>query len=676
MKKKNLIIIVSIIVASVIFGIVFFIKIDQTELKSIKSEKELKKIYEGKTNEYEIADYARVILASPFFILEGIGDKFARNIDYDDVIYDNYTDSINSPTYGSESNLSILKNKKSSSKEYSTTNIQVENVDEADITKTDGDYIYSISENQVIITNVKNPEQPKIETKIASRDDAYPEDLILYNNNLAVISAKYNSSRYDSDDTVVEIYNIENKENAKLEKSYKLLESYYTSRCIGNKLYVIASGNLRKEDDKIITYYQENYSKKEIKLSDIKYLKDIKDKKQTLISMVNLDDISKDVNVSSYLIDISNAYVSQKNLYLLNDRYNYSNDNSEQKEMIKEMFGLKGILGLIDLNLGNSDYSGKATDIYKFNFKEDGTIEYDCKNNIEGETINQYSLDEYQGNLRIATYNNKGSQVIVFDDKLKVLGKTGYLAKGEKMYSTRFIGSKAYIVTYKTIDPLFVIDLSNPNNPKVLGELKIPGYSTYLHPYDETHIIGIGMETEEKINRNSNGKVVSTSARIIGMKMALFDVSDVENPVQVSNTIIGNKNTTSSILTNPKALLFSKEKELIAIPVNNYSEDFEVTSNSDTYESAISAYKNSSKSYIGEGYAVFKINLKDGFVKKGIITHEKQKKNVKNYYEYNYNASKLLRGMYIENNLYTVSEDMIKVNSIDDLKEVSELKIK
>ncbi len=239
------------------------------------------------------------------------------------------------------------------------------------------------------------------------------------------------------------------------------------------------------------------------------------------------------------------------------------------------------------------------------------------------------------------------------------------------MYSTRFIGSKAYLVTYKTIDPLFVIDLSDSSSPKVLGKLKIPGYSTYLHPYDETHIIGIGMETEEKINRNSSGKVVSTSSKIVGMKMALFDVSDVENPVQVSNTIIGNKNTTSSILTNPKALLFSKEKELIAIPVNNYSEDFEVTNNSNTYESAISAYKNSSKSYIGEGYAVFKIDLKDGFVKKGIITHEKQKQNVKNYY-----ASKLLRGMYIENNLYTVSEDMLKVNCIDDLKEISELKIK
>lgn len=214
MKKKNLIIIVSILIVSIIFGTVFCIKMDKTELKSIKSEKELKKIYEGNTNEYEISDYARVILAAPVFIFEGIMGYSTKGVDY--------TDSINSTTYGSESdsssNLPILNNEKSSSKEYSTTNIQVENVDEADITKTDGDYIYSISENQVIITNVQNPEQPKIETKIQSRDNAYPEDLMLYNNKLVVISTKYNSRGSDGNDTVVEIYNIENKENAKLEK--------------------------------------------------------------------------------------------------------------------------------------------------------------------------------------------------------------------------------------------------------------------------------------------------------------------------------------------------------------------------------------------------------------------------------------------------------------------------
>ena len=241
------------------------------------------------------------------------------------------------------------------------------------------------------------------------------------------------------------------------------------------------------------------------------------------------------------------------------------------------------------------------------------------------------------------------------------------------MYSSRFINNKAYLVTYRTTDPLFVIDLSNEQQPKVLGELKIPGYSTYLHPYDENHLIGIGMETEEVVNRNSIGKVTSITSRIIGMKMALFDVSDVSNPIQISSTVIGDRRTTSAILTNPKALLFSKEKGLIAIPVNNYSEDFEINSSSDSYSSIVNSYTNYKKSYVAEGYFVYNIDVENGFDLKGIITHEK---NINKNSSYYYSNSKLLRGLYVDNNLYTVSETAVKVNNLDTLELISELKIK
>ena len=289
----------------------------------------------------------------------------------------------------------------------------------------------------------------------------------------------------------------------------------------------------------------------------------------------------------------------------------------------------------------------------------------------KGQTINQFSIDEYEGNLRVALYNSEGSRIVIFNNEMKKIGETEKLAEGEKMYSSRFLGDRAYLVTYKTIDPLFVIDLSNPENPQVLGELKIPGYSTYLHPYDENHLIGIGMQTEEKVNRDSSGRVRSTTATITGMKMALFDVTDVNNPIQISDTIIGDRRTTSAILTNHKALLFSKEKELLAIPVNNYTEDFEIESSSDEYESIVNSYTNYRKEYVSEGYFVYNINLTDGFTLKGTITHDKTKSK----YSY-YNASRLLRGLYIDDNLYTVSEDYIKVNSLDDLQEISQLKIK
>ena len=177
------------------------------------------------------------------------------------------------------------------------------------------------------------------------------------------------------------------------------------------------------------------------------------------------------------------------------------------------------------------------------------------------------------------------------------------------------------------------------------------------------------METKEIINRNSNGKVISTTAKVVGMKMALFDVSNVNSPVQISSVVIGDSRTTSAILTNPKALLFSKEKSLIAIPVNNYSQDFEVTS-SNNYETMINNYTKYGKPYNAEGYFVYNINVQDGFKLKGVITHEKTNAT------YYYSNSKLLRGLYIDNNLYTVSETMIKVNELDSLKAVGELKLK
>ena len=309
-----------------------------------------------------------------------------------------------------------------------------------------------------------------------------------------------------------------------------------------------------------------------------------------------------------------------------------------------------------------------------------GRKRLEVQTKIKGETINQYSLDEKDNHLRIALYNNKGSRVAIFDEKLKQIGISNYVAKGETMYSSRFIGNKVYFVTYKTMDPLFVMDLSDETNPKVLGELKIPGYSTYLHPYDENHIIGIGMETKETVRRNYSGRVISTTAKIVGMKMALFDVSNVNTPIQISSVVIGDSRTTSAILTNPKALLFSKEKSLIAIPVNNYSDDFEINA-SDSYSSLVNNYSKYNcgnynfypkynKPYIAEGYFVYNINIQDGFKLKGIITHEKEKNT---YYN---NTTKLLRGLYIDNNLYTVSETAIKVNDLDSLKQVGEIKIK
>lgn len=650
MKRGVKALIVILIIAIIIAVITIVCNKDDTELKTVKSKQELLKIYEGDNS--DLQELLARIFCMPF-------SMFYHNYDVIEKV-DN-TWSIGIDSVGSTESSSSSSN----TKDYSTTNIQVENVDEADIVKTDGDYIYSISEDNVIITDVKDPKQPKVVATIQSEDDDIPEDIILYKDKLVVISTKGNQTqRYyynNRMNTVVKIYNITSREKPVLTKSYEMYEPYYTSRCVDNVLYVISSGNLRKEDDEIVVGYNEDNMEKEMSIDKIKYLKDVKTTKQTLISTVDLNNETADIKLDSYLMNISNAYVSENAIYLLNQKY-----NNDSKIPIKLLFGFKGVFGLEDYYEMDSE-SGYYTEIYKFDIKEN--VEYKAKTKVKGKTINQYSLDEKDNHLRIALYDNDGSRVAIFDEDLKQIGISDNVAKGEKMYSSRFIGDKVYFVTYKTMDPLFVMDLSNETKPKVLGKLKIPGYSTYLHPYDENHIIGIGMETKEIINRNSNGKVISTTAKVVGMKMALFDVSNVNSPVQISSVVIGDSRTTSAILTNPKALLFSKEKSLIAIPVNNYSQNFEVTS-SNNYETMINNYTKYSKPYNAEGYFVYNINVQDGFKLKGVITHEKTNAT------YYYSNSKLLRGLYIDNNLYTVSETMIKVNELDSLKAMGELKLK
>ncbi len=677
-KIKNLmIIILSMLILLGIISVVY-INNDNSELKKIKSDKELSKMYEGDNS--IIKNTVLNIFTMPFSIGNWRHRYYNYEYDYNPRFNNVYSTSDSEgiftvPTgnynqlYTKSSSSSVLNSLKSSSRNYSTTNIQVENVDEADVTKTDGNYIYSISGDNVIITNVMNPKDIKKITTIQSTDSSIPEDLILYKNQLIVIATinkKSSYSNYNSN-TIVKIYDIKQKNKPILLKKYELCEPYYTSRCINNELYVIASGNLRKENDEIVTYYEENDIKKEIGLDNIKYLKDVKTNKQTLISIVDLNNTKKDINVSSYLIDISNAYVSENSIYLLDEKYDYGDYGIS----IKSLFGIKGAIG--PFLYENDDDSGYKTEIYKFDITTDGHVTYNTKTKIRGKTINQYSLDESNGHLRVALYDSDGSRVVVFNEKLQKIGISKYVAKGETMYSSRFMNNKVYLVTYRTTDPLFVIDLSNEEQPKVLGELKIPGYSTYLHPYDENHLIGIGMETEEVVNKNASGKVMSTTSRIIGMKMALFDVSDVNKPKQISSTVIGDSRTTSAILTNPKALLFSKEKNLIAIPVNNYSEDFKIDSSSDSYSSMVSSYTNYNKQYIAEGYFVYNIDIRNGFALKGVITHEASTQNKKSSY---YKSSKLLRGLYIDNNLYTISENAIKVNELKNLQLIDELKIK
>ena len=644
MKRKYNIVILLLIIIVLVFSCSLFPR--NNDIASVKSEDQL--LHFSKSSNYYREDFNlfEKMLMLPFSVFYNDFYIYDVQPQWDDV---NVVDEDASGVVYSTDSVS--------SKDYSKTNIQVQGVDEADIVKTDGDYIYSLSNNDVVITNVKDPANIKVESKI---NEKIPEDLILYKDKLVIISTN-NGHDYGENNTIVSIYDISDKANPKKIKSFELYEPYYTTRCIDNKLYVFSSGYLREKNDKVVRDYKEDNKVKELSLNKIKYLKDSPDNIQTLIAEVDLNDLDKEIDLNSYLIDISNGYISENNIYLINEEYNH---NENVKPL--DLFGPKGIFVVFE----DFEFSyDEVTTIYKFNINKNKGVSYSAKTDVEGSTINQYSMDEKDGNLRIALDSSEGSRIAIFDDKLHLLGETENVAPDEEMRATRFVGDKAYLVTYETTDPLFVVDLSNVKDPKILGELKIPGYSTYLHPYDDTHLIGIGVETEEIINRDEFGEVISSRSIVTGMKMSLFDVSDVNNPKQLAQTTIGDSRTVSAVLTNPKALLFSKEKELIAIPVNNYQEDFSIEDYEDG-DDITEAFVDYNKPYISEGYFVYNINLEEGFKLKGVINHEKSELT-----RYNRN-SKLLRGLYIEDDLFTVSEEAIKVNKLDNLDEISKLSLK
>jgi hypothetical protein len=214
-------------------------------------------------------------------------------------------------------------------------------------------------------------------------------------------------------------------------------------------------------------------------------------------------------------------------------------------------------------------------------------------------------------------------------------------------------------VTFKKVDPFFFIDLKNPYKPKILGELKIPGYSNYLHPYDEDHLIGIGKETVEA----EEGEF----AWYQGVKLSLFDVSDVRNPRELSKYIIGDRGTNSEALYDPHAFLFSRNKELLVIPIQLAEID------ESKYPGGAPA--NTHGEYTWCGAYVFDVSTIFGINLRGRITHlddDELNNDEERYYSYSsFYSKRVKRSFYIGDVLYTVSDYMLKANNLNNLNEIS-----
>ena len=534
--------------------------------------------------------------------------------------------------------------------DYSKTNIQVENVDEADIVKTNGKYIFYVVSNKIIIVDIQNKTIMEKVAEIDYKNYSFRISEIYINDNYLIALGNEQTYSYQNGSKVKEtsnaiykkgiykqkavamIYDITNIRQPKELRKVGIEGNYVTSRMIGNNIYFVANKSIYNTDilrneikDLDEDIYKPSYidtisgtEEKYINFDRVYYFNDIETLNYLSLGAFKIDG-REDVSVETFLGAGEDVYCSTENMYVVKSKNVYDIDTH--------------------MNLG------KDSKILKFELN-DGKIAFKAEADIAGGINNQFSMDENNGYFRIATtigktYNmdeNTSNTLYILDKDLKEVGRLDGIAKTEKIYSVRYVGNKAYVVTFKEIDPLFVIDLSDVRNPRIIGELKIPGYSTYLHPYDETHLIGFGYDT--KLNYSGTG------VQNDGLKMAMFDVSDLNNPKELFNVKIGESGTNSLLATNHKALLFSKEKNLIAFPVNAYTNG-----------------KSDNKAQ------VYDIDLNKGFTLRGEIRHTDSSNS-----RYSYNKA-IDRIIYSDNVFYTLSSSMIKANDMTTLKDITQLDI-
>lgn len=334
--------------------------------------------------------------------------------------------------------------------------------------------------------------------------------------------------------------------------------SYISSRLIGDELVVLSNYyvDISGEEDQVkqncvpeISTDGKAFAR--ISNSCICIMEEVYNTSYLVASVMDVDD-KETLKTKAVLGAGNNVYCTTETLYATSSKY-------ESKDMAEAVFGSSSTM---------------KTQIYKFDIRN-YNIEYLKSATIDGTALNQFSIDEYNGFLRIATTSgnwgdNLVNQLYILDENLETKGLLKDIAKGERIKSVRFTGNTAYVVTFIQTDPLFVIDLSDPQAPVILGELKIPGFSTYLHPVSDSLVLGVGRDGTDT---GTNG----------GMKVSLFDVSDPKNPKESAKITLDASSSAfiqsyieSDVYYTHKALCWDSENKTMYIPY--YKNQYALTS--------------------------------------------------------------------------------------------------
>jgi inhibitor of cysteine peptidase len=491
---------------------------------------------------------------------------------------------------------------------FSSTNVQVAGVDELDTVKTDGQYIYTLSGTTLTILKAYPPETAEIVSKITF-DNKYPYGIFVNDDRLTVIGAEYETSTpriysgyYIIDTkTFVNVYDIAIRSNPRLIRELTMTGSYFNSRRINQYVYFVVSQPAYLIYDTIVLpkFYSNGQLVKEIAPTEIHYSNGSDDYFQytTFIAINTQNTIEPSTYMTLMLGGTSTMYVSLENMYVT----------------IHETF--------------------QNTTIYRIHIKENN-MTAEAVGEVQGQEVSQFSMDEYDNHLRIATVNwtngTSHTNLYILNMNLTTAGKLVDIAPGETLDAARFLEKRCYLSTSVVRkDPFFVIDVENASAPEILGYLKIPGFIRYLQSYDENRVIGVGRDELNKV------------------KVSLFDVTNVSAPIELDSYAVNEGNwTDTTVMSDHKALLFDHAKDLLAMPIS------------------VHFYGNAS---VRQSLYVFNITLSDGLVLRGTITH--QSAGVGSW-DSSYDVK---RSLYIDNVLYSVSDKKIKLNDLQNLALIKEI---
>ena len=607
-----------------------------------------------------------------------------------------------------------VSSKQSGGSDYSTTNVQVANVDEPDYLKNDSKYVYIVSKNTLSIIDAYPAEDAKLILKIAlDIESQYIQNMFLNDDRLVIF---YNGQ---SDDEIIPLFDfvprrsyssvthalivdVSDKEKPNILKDYSIDGHFRDARMIGDYAYFVTNSNIDHQYPRLPIIMENSVR---IMAPDAFYFDNV-EQFSNFNTLTAIDIFGDTINSETFLMGYSGAfYVSEDNFYLTyqqsmpfgfyenssRDRFfdvvvpllpndiqneikviqndssmnsstqwtkiselmqkSYNEMNKGDKEKLFEK--IKEALNEYDAKIQEET---RKTIIHKISIDED-KIEYVAKGSVPGRLLNQFSMDQSGDRFRVATTTEiytqyegtiRSNAVYVLDEQMNIVGGLDEIAPDESIFSARFMGDRLYLVTFQQIDPFFVIDLST-DTPKILGELKIPGFSNYLHPFDEEHIIGVGRDTKEI----ENGRVQQ-----LGIKIALFNVSDVNNPKVVDDVIIGDRSTHSEALNNHKAFFFDKTRKVLSIPISGDAESLNGIASSKMIAPDFNRWN---------GFYVFGLDASDGFNLKGTVTHSAE--------DSRYYGMGNARTFYIDEVLYTASDEYLKMNFFNNLEEINSIKL-